>query len=189
MRSIDPVLVRLGAVVLAAGLVAAACVTPPRAVGPTTLAGPLPMAQEGSVASAARAPGATDGPLEILDPRFTWTHASTTEATYEWACRVDNPSDEGFRVTIVVRLLDENGRQLAAANQSFRVAGKSTTPVRGDGLVEGEQVPEVASWRIEYWVETNPREAEAADDVPSRDLPSRDLPGRDLPTPAASTSG
>lgn len=157
MRESNLATLRVGLVLTIAGLVAAACVSPPRAVGPTTLSGPLPAALEGSVATAARAPGATDGPLQILEPRFTWTHASSTEATYEWACTVDNPADEGFRVTIVVRLLDDSGRQLAAANQSFRIAGKAATPVRGDGLVEGEQMPEVASWRLEYWVETNPR--------------------------------
>ncbi len=157
MRYFDPAAVRLSLALAASCLVAAACVSPPRAVGPTTLSGTLPMAQEGSAATAARAPGATDGPLEILDPRFVWTHASTTEATYEWACTVDNPADDGFRVTIVVRLLDESGRQLAAANQSFHIAGKAATPVRGDGLIEGAQLPDVASWRLEYWVETNSR--------------------------------
>jgi len=156
MRKHHPVTLRF-ALTLVAGLALASCVSAPRAVGPTTLSGPLPLPQEGSAATAARAPEATDGPLRILDPRFTWTHASTTEATYEWACSVENPSDEGFRVTIVVRLLDGNGRQLATANQSFRIGGKATTPVRGDGLVEGEQAPHVASWRIEYWVEMNPR--------------------------------
>ena len=151
-----PATFRLALTLAAAGLVVA-CVSPPRAVGPTTLSGPLPLAQEGSVATAARAPGATDGPLRILEPRFTWTHASTTEATYEWSCAVENPADEGFRVTIVVRLLDESGLQLAAANQSLRVGGNATTRVRGDGLVEGEQAAQVASWRLEYWVEMSPR--------------------------------
>jgi hypothetical protein len=153
-----PAVRRLSVTLAAAGLAAAACVSPPRAVGPTTLSGPLPSAQEGSIATAGRAPGATDGPLRILEPRFTWTHASSTEATYEWTCAVENPADEGFRVTIVVRLLDESGRQLAAANQTLHAPGRATTPVRGDGLVEGDQMPEVASWRIEYWVETNPRD-------------------------------
>ena len=148
---------RVALVLLAAGVLAAACVSPPRAVGPTTLAGPLPRPQEGSVALAERAAEATDGPLMIVTPRFTWTHASATEATYSWECTVENPADEGFRVTIVVHLLDDSGQRLAATNQSFQIGGKSSMPVSGTGLVEGDQSDEVASWRIEYWVETNPR--------------------------------
>ena len=63
----------------------------------------------------------------------------------------------GFRVTIVVRLLDENGRQITAANQSFRIDARTSAPLRGEGLVEGAQTAQVASWRIEYWVETDRR--------------------------------
>ena len=148
---------RRGLLLACFGLLAASCVSPPRAVGPTTLAGPLPLAQEGSAATAARAPGATDGPLRILEPTFTWTHASSTEATYEWACTVENPADEGFRVTLVVRLLDGSGRQITTANQSFRIDARASAPVRGDGLVEGARVPDVASWRLEYWVEIDRR--------------------------------
>ncbi len=157
MRMRNPATLRLGLALAATGIIAAACVSPPRAVGPTTLSGPLPVPAEGSAAHADRAPGATDGPLRIVAPRFIWTHASMTEATYAWDCTVENPADEGFRVTIVVHLLDHNGRRLAATNQSFQVKGKSSLPVSGDGLIEGEESTEVASWRIEYWVEPNPR--------------------------------
>lgn len=137
--------------------VAAACVSPPRAAGPTTLAGPLPQPQEGSSARAERAPGATDGPLRIAAARFIWTHASNTEATYAWDCTVENPADEDFRVTVVVHLLDGNGRRLAANNQSFPIAARSTVPVRGEGLLPPAQGAAVASWRLEYWVETTRR--------------------------------
>jgi len=156
MHARCPAIQRLGS---ALGLIVliSACVSPPRAVGPTTLSGPLPRPREGAAATATRAPGATDGPLRILEPRFSWTHATPTEATYEWGCTVENPADEGFRVTIVVHLLDENGRELAAANQAFQIGGKATMPVNGDGLIAGEQSIDVASWRIEYWVQTYPR--------------------------------
>jgi len=156
MRARYPVIPRLG---LAVGLIVllSACVSPPRAVGPTTLSGPLPRPQEGAAATATRAPGATDGPLRILEPRFSWTHATPTEATYDWGLTVENPADEGFRVTIVVHLLDENGHELAAVNHVFQIGGKATMLGNGDGLIEGEQSVEVASWRIEYWVQTYPR--------------------------------
>ena len=156
MRATHSLLPRL-ALALTALFLISACVSPPRAVGPTTLSGPLPLPLEGAAGTATRAPGATDGPLLILEPRFSWTHATRTEATYEWRCVVENPADEGFRVTLVVHLLDENGRELAAANQAFQINGKATMPVDGDGLIEGDQSVEVASWRIEYWVQTYPR--------------------------------
>jgi hypothetical protein len=147
---------RLG-VALAAVVLATACVTPPRAAGPTTLSGGLPQPQEGSTARADRAPGATDGPLRIVAPRFTWTHATTTEAAYAWDCTVENPADEPFRVTVVVHLLDADGRRLAATNQSFPIEARSSVQVRGDGLLEPAQSAAVASWRLEYWVETTMR--------------------------------
>ncbi len=151
-----PTLPRFGLAV-AVTLLICGCVSPPRAVGPTTLSGPLPPPQEGAAGTATRAPGATDGPLRILEPRFSWTHATATEATYAWGCTIENPADEGFRVTIVVHLLDENGRELTSANQAFQIRGKATMPVNGEGIIEGEQSVEVASWRIEYWVQTYPR--------------------------------
>ena len=157
MRMHGPATVRFARTLFFVGILGVACVSPPRAVGPTTLSGPLPTPREGAAALAERAPGATDGPLRILTPRFTWTHASTTEATYAWDCTVENPADEGFRVTIVVHLLDEGGRRLAATNQSFQLAAKSSMPVSGDGLIEAEASDAVASWRIEYWVQANPR--------------------------------
>ncbi len=70
---------------------------------------------------------------------------------------MENPADEGFRVTIVVHLLDQGGRRLEATNQSFQIEAKSSMPVTGDGLIEGAVSDAVASWRIEYWVQTNPR--------------------------------
>jgi hypothetical protein len=142
---------------LLATLAVTACVSPPRAVGPTTLAGSLPAPREGVMAQADRAPGATDGPLRVLEPRFIWTHASATEATYTWSCTVENPADEGFRVTLVVHLLDRNGRRLAATNQSLQIDGNSRVPVRGEGLLEADDGGAVTSWRLEYWVETSPR--------------------------------
>jgi hypothetical protein len=157
MRIRHAATLRLTLTLLSVGILGVACVSPPRAVGPTTLSGPLPTPREGSVALAERAPDATDGPLRILAPRFTWTHASTTEATYAWNCTVENPADEGFRVTVVVHVLDEGGRRLEATNQSFQIAARSSVPVTGDGLIEAEASDAVASWRIEYWVETNPR--------------------------------
>jgi len=143
----------LAAVTVLAALAMPACVTPPRAVGPTTMAGPLPPPSEGLTALAERVPGATDGPLRIVAPRFRWTHASTTEATYAWDCTVENPGDEAFRVTIVVHLLDATGRRLAGDNQSVSVSGSSRTAVRGDGLLEADLSAAVSSWRVEYWVE------------------------------------
>lgn len=119
-----------------------------------TLSGALPPPAEGADANAERAAGATDGPLLILTPRFEWTHASATEATYSWSCTVENPSDTTFRATLVVHLLDANGRQLAATNQSLRVAAGSSVPVQGDGLLEATESGNVATWRLEYWVET-----------------------------------
>ena len=157
MRMHDPSTLRFALALFFVGILGVACVSPPRAVGPTTLSGPLPSPREGAVALAERARGATDGPLRILTPRFTWTHASTTEATYAWNCTVENPADEGFRVTIVVHLLDQGGRRLEATNQSFQIEAKSSMPVTGDGLIEGAASDAVASWRIEYWVQTNPR--------------------------------
>lgn len=134
------------------GLVAvSACVSPPRPVGPTTLAGPLPGAVDGASATATRAPGATDGPLQILESRFTWTHVTSTEATFEWACTVDNPSQETFRVTIIVRLEDADGRPVKTVNQAFSINGKTMLPVEGEGLVDGSDVDRVAAWRLEYW--------------------------------------
>jgi len=146
---------RTGKVVLAllALTISAACVSPPRAVGPTTLSGPLPQPVAGAEATAAAAPGATDGPLRILDPRFEWTHTAVTESTYEWGCTVENPGDEGFRVTIVIQLLDSNGRQVSSANQAFRLDGKTTLEIEGNGLIEGDTGDTVASWRLEYWVQ------------------------------------
>lgn len=138
---------------LLTGVLVAACVSAPRAVGPTTLSGPLPPPQEGSVAPAGRAPGATDGPLLVRDPRFRWTHASTTEATYAWDCVLENPADESFRVTVVVHLLDDDGRRLAASNQSLQISGDARVPVSGEGLLEAGESSAVASWRLEYWVE------------------------------------
>ncbi|MGD8816256.1 MAG: hypothetical protein PVJ51_03665 [Acidobacteriota bacterium] len=143
----------LALLALLAFLALPACVTPPRAVGPTTMAGPLPPPSEGQTALAERAPGATEGPLRIIAPRFMWTHASTTEATYAWDCTVENPGDEGFRVTVVVQLLDATGRRLAADNQSVSVSGNSRTAVRGEGLLEADLSAAVSSWRVEYWVE------------------------------------
>jgi hypothetical protein len=157
MRTRTPAKLLLPLSLFVVGTTVGACVSPPRAVGPTTLAGPLPAPQEGARAPAARAPGATDGPLLVRDPHFTWTHASGTEATYAWSCTVENPADEGFRVTLVVHLLDANGRRLAATNQSFQIGANATVPAAGDGLLEAEQSAAVASWRLEYWVETNPR--------------------------------
>lgn len=145
---------RPGYLLLAVALAATACVSTPRPVGPMTLSGTLPPPAEGATAAADRAAGATDGPLLIVDPRFQWTHASATEATYAWSCTVENPSDAAFRVTLIVHLLDANGRQLAATNQSLRVAADSSVPVRGDGLIEATESGNVASWRLEYWVET-----------------------------------
>lgn len=127
-----------------------------------TMSGTLPAPAEGATAAAERAPGATDGPLLIVSPRFQWTHASATEATYAWSCTVENPSDATFRVTLVVHLLDANGRQLAATNQSLRVAPDSSVPVNGDGLIEATESGNVATWRLEYWVETGG--GRAADD-------------------------
>jgi hypothetical protein len=145
-----PLLCTLAVVTL---LAIPACVSPPRAVGPTTMAGSLPPPSEGQTALAERAPGATDGPLRIIAPRFIWTHASATEATYAWDCTVENPGDEGFRVTIVVHFLDATGRRLASDNQSVSVSGNSRTAVRGEGLLEADQSAAVSSWRVEYWVE------------------------------------
>jgi hypothetical protein len=141
------------AALLALVTLAAACVSSPRAVGPTTLSGPVPPPAAGATATASRAPGATDGPLMIRDPRVEWTHTASTESTYAWACTVENPADEGFRVTIVVHMLDANGRQLSSANQAFRIEGKSTMEIDGFGLVEGAESNRVASWRLEYWVQ------------------------------------
>ena len=58
---------------------------------------------------------------------------------------------------MVVHLLDRNGQRLAATNQTLQVGGKSTVSVRGDGLIDGAQIGEVGSWRLEYWVEAKPR--------------------------------
>lgn len=135
----------------------AACVSPPRAVGPTTLTGVLPAASIGASASADRAPGAIDGPLQILDPHFAWLHASTTAAAYNWECTVDNPSQSTFEVTVVMQLLDVNGRPLASSNQAFRLGGGRSMPVAGDGTVDEDTARLVASWRLEYWVKVPPR--------------------------------
>ena len=135
----------------------AACVSPPRAVGPTTLTGILPAASIGATASADRAPGAIDGPLQILEPHFAWRHASSTSAAYAWQCIVDNPSQSTFDVTVVMQLLDVNGRPLASSNQAFRLDGRKRVPVAGDGAIDGEVALQVASWRLEYWVKVPPR--------------------------------
>ena len=135
----------------------ASCVSPPRAVGPTTLTGVLPAASIGASASADRAPGAIDGPLQILDPHFGWLHASTTAAAYNWQCTVDNPSQSTFEVTVVMQLMDVNGRPLASSNQAFRLGGGKSMPVAGDGTVEEAIARQVASWRLEYWVKVPPR--------------------------------
>lgn len=135
----------------------AGCVSPPRAVGPTTLTGILPAANIGASASADRAPGAIDGPLQILDPHFAWLHASTTAAAYNWRCTVDNPSQSTFEVTVVMQLMDVNGRPLASSNQAFRLGGGKSMPVAGDGTVDEEIARQVASWRLEYWVKVPPR--------------------------------
>jgi hypothetical protein len=60
-------------------------------------------------------------------------------------------------VTVVVHLLDADGRRLAATNQSFPIEARSSVQVRGDGLLEPAQSAAVASWRLEYWVETTMR--------------------------------
>ena len=138
-------------------LLSAACVSPPRAVGPTTLTGVVPAATVGAGASADRAPGAIDGPLQILDPHFSWLHASTTAAAFNWECTVDNPSQSTFEVTVVMQLIDVNGRPLASSNQAFRLGGGRSMPVAGDGTVDGEIARQVASWRLEYWVKVPPR--------------------------------
>ena len=130
---------------------AVACVSPPRAVGPTSLAGAVPGAVSGASASAARAPGATDGPLFIHEPVFAWVHVSSTEATFEWACTVENPSQEGFRVTMIIRLVDAEGRPVKTTNQAFLIEGESMMPLRGEGLVEGIDADRVTEWRLEYW--------------------------------------
>jgi hypothetical protein len=135
----------------------AACVSPPRAAGPTTLAGPVPLPASGAGATAAPAPGATDGPLRLFDAHFEWTHTAVTESTYAWGCSVENPADEGFRVTIVVHLLDENGRQVSSSNQAFRIDGNSTLQIDGNGLIEGDRGDTVVSWRLEYWVQVASR--------------------------------
>ncbi len=134
-----------------------ACVSPPRAVGPTTLTGLVPVASIGATASADRAANAIDGPLQILEPHFAWRHASSTAAAYAWQCVVDNPSQSTFDVTVVMQLLDINGRPLASSNQAFRLDGGKSLPVTGDGTVEGEVASQVASWRLEYWVKVPPR--------------------------------
>ena len=74
--------------------------------------------------------------------------------SYLWLLLVILPLWTGM---LYAMILDENGRELAAANQAFQIDGKATMPVNGDGLIEGEQSGEVASWRIEYWVQTYPR--------------------------------
>jgi hypothetical protein len=134
-----------------------ACVSLPQPIGPTTLAGPLPAPAAGALASADRAPGAIDGPLQILAPQFTWRHAAPTAAAYAWQCIVDNPSQSDFEVTVVMQLLDIDGRPLASSNQAFRLSRGTRTPVAGEGTVEGEIVRQVASWRLEYWVKVPPR--------------------------------
>jgi len=134
-----------------------ACVSPPRAVGPTTLTGALPAPSIGATASADRAPGAIDGPLQILDPHFAWLHASPTASAYTWRCTVDNPSQSTFEVTVVTQLLDINGRPLASSNQAFRLDGGKSMQVAGDGTVDGDVAQRVASWRLEYWVKVPPR--------------------------------
>ena len=144
---------RLLATALAAGLVAAACASPPRPVGPTTLSGPLPGPATGASTNAARAPDSTDGPILIQDARFSWTHVAATESTYEWSCTVENPSNTGFRVTIVVHLLDAAGRRVSSSNQAFRLDGKSTLPISGDGLIEGDESTSLTDWEIESWVQ------------------------------------
>ena len=146
----------LSAALLAA--IAVGCVTPPRAVGPTTMAGRVPGAAAGATSGAARAPYATDGPLRWVEaPRFAWTHVSATAATFEWSCTLENPSQDTFQVTVVVRLLDVNGRLVKTSNIGFRIGGKSTMPVNGNGVVEGPEVERVTDWRIEYWPQLSPR--------------------------------
>lgn len=158
-RPTRPAVLAMSAVAVAAVALVftAACVSPPRAVGPTTLTGTLPAASIGASASAERAPGAIDGPLQILDPRFAWRHASPTAAAYAWQCFVDNPSQSTFDVTVVMQLLDVNGRPLASSNQAFRLDGRKSVPVAGDGTIDGDVAVQVASWRLEYWVKVPPR--------------------------------
>lgn len=142
---------------LAVVVLASACVSTPRPVGPTTLEGQLPAPQAGAGADAQRAPDAVDGPLRILEPRFAWTHASPTASAYRWSCTVENPSQSPFLVTVVMQLLDAQGRSVATSNQSFRLADEDRFPVEGDGQVGQELARRVAGWRLEYWVRVPPR--------------------------------
>ncbi len=144
---------RLSVTVFVATVVVAACASPPRPVGPTTLSGPLPGPTRGASSTAAGAPDAVDGAILIRDARFSWTHVAVTESTYEWSCIVENPSTTGFRVTIVVHLLDVDGRRVSSSNQAFRLDGKSTLPINGDGLIEGDDAGSLTNWEIESWVQ------------------------------------
>ena len=144
---------RLVVTVCAASLVVTACASPPRPVGPTTLSGPLPGPTRGASSTASGAPDSTDGPILIRDARFSWTHVAATESTYEWSCTVENPSNTGFRVTIVVHLLDAGGRRVSSSNQAFRLDGKSILPISGDGLIEGDASTALTNWEIESWVQ------------------------------------
>lgn len=141
------------AALLLAILPGSACVSHPTAVGPTTVAGPLPPASSGRVATAQPDLRAADGPLYLRDPGFVWEHASDTAASYSWSCSLENPSHRDFRVTVVVALLDERGREVHADDQLLQVEGGDEVTVRGQGTLEPDVAARVARWRLEYWAQ------------------------------------
>lgn len=135
-----------------AALLIAACVSPPRPAGPTTLAGRLPPLTAGASGDAAPAPGASEGPLRLRDPAFRWRHAGEASARYAWECTLENPSHTTFLVTLVVGLWDADGRLLVSNSESLLLEARSHRRASGEGSVDAATAAQATEWRIEYWV-------------------------------------
>ncbi len=134
------------------GLLGAGCVSPPRAVGPTTLLGAVPQ-RSGDIAGASPTPGSATGPLTLVDPGLSWIGP---DGQYRWQVVLNNGSQTEFEVTVVFELLDAQGRTLAHDQASFVLGGGKQHRVLRQGTVTVQQRESATHWRVEYWVRLLP---------------------------------
>ena len=133
-------------------LLGAGCVSPPRAVAPTTLLGAVPV-QSSEIAGARPTRGSATGPLTLIDPRLLWIGP---DGQYRWQVVLSNGSQTEFGVAVVFELLDAVGRTVAHDEANFVLGGGKQHPVLRQGTVTAQQRDSATHWRIEYWVRLLP---------------------------------
>lgn len=133
-------------------LLGAGCVSPPRAVGPTTFVGVVPL-RTGHLVDASPVPGSAAGPLTLVDPQLSWTGP---DGQYQWQVAIRNESQTELQVTVVFELLDAQERSVADDQVNFLLGGGKQYRLAREGTVTRQQRDTATHWQVEYWVRLLP---------------------------------